>query len=121
MIDEEKYIRDRFGSASHFRVPEGYFDDFASRLMDRLPERKNPSAAVSRRLRPFLYAAACLCVAMFSAVIYYFDRIERGENMEGNVAAVRSHGGEAAYFDSDDVVEYAMMDNADIYSYLSGE
>lgn len=119
MIDEEKYIRDRFGTGNHFRVPEDYFDDFAARLMARLPEKEKPAVTVWRRLRPMLYAAACLCVAIFSTTIY-FTRIEPDGEMQDEVAAVSAQG-DAAYFDSDDVVDYAMMDNADIYAYLSGE
>ena len=39
MENEEKYIREKMGDKSPFRVPEGYFDQLASRVMSQLPEQ----------------------------------------------------------------------------------
>lgn len=43
-------------------VPEGYFDDFARRMMDRIPQEVMPAAAPRRTLwmkvRPYVYMAA---------------------------------------------------------------
>lgn len=44
-----------------FRVPEGYFDDFAKRAADSLPHRVLPQAPEPtrwQRVRPFVYLAA---------------------------------------------------------------
>ena len=37
MINEEKKINDIFGKENHFKVPEGYFDNFAEQMMARIP------------------------------------------------------------------------------------
>lgn len=37
MLKEEKILKDKFGTANHFTVPEGYFDSFAEKLMESLP------------------------------------------------------------------------------------
>ena len=37
MINEEKKINDIFGKKNHFKVPEGYFDNFAEQMMAKIP------------------------------------------------------------------------------------
>ena len=79
MMNEEQYIKSRLGEKNPFRVPDGYFDSFATELMQKLPEqtqseqiqpeKQKPSRLVT--LRPWLYAAACLFVALFTATIFF--------------------------------------------------
>lgn len=38
MIKEEQILKSRYGTQSSFRVPEGYFDELASRVMASVPE-----------------------------------------------------------------------------------
>ena len=67
-MNEEKYIEERVGKRNPFQVPEGYFDSFADRMMQQLPERpvsveaspKVRKPALTVRMRPWLYAAACM-------------------------------------------------------------
>ena len=33
MLKEEKILKDKFGTANHFTVPEGYFESFAEKLV----------------------------------------------------------------------------------------
>lgn len=126
MINEERYIRNKFGNANHFSVPEGYFDNFTSQLMDKLPEREDDGIPMRHSrlkiLRPLLYAAACLCVAVFGATIY-FSQAESASDGQSETSAVLSQGVYNVYNDIDEdyVVDYAMMDNVEIYAYLSGE
>lgn len=123
MINEERYIRNKFGNSNHFCVPEGYFDNFTSQLMDKLPEREVGVIPMRHSrlkiLRPLLYAAACLCVAIFGATIY-FSQTESALDEQNETSAVLSQG---VYNDIDEdyVLDYAMMDNVEIYAYLSGE
>ena len=123
---EEQYLKEKVGKSNPFRVPEGYFDDFASRLMDSLPEQESTVADVRplrRRhgLRVLLYAAACLCMAVFGAALY-FGKVSVATHHGSGQAAVAQQS-PAASSDSyvDAVADYAMMDNTDIYAYLSGE
>ena len=37
MMNEEKKINDIFGKENHFKVPEGYFDNFAEQMMAKIP------------------------------------------------------------------------------------
>lgn len=123
MFNEERYIRDRFGSGNNFRVPEGYFDGFAARLRDKLPEQEAREIPVARpwlaRLRPLLCAAACLCLAIFGAAVY-FAQTDSSDEAQGSVAVAST---QTQYGDTyeDEVLDYAMLDNSDIYAYLAGD
>lgn len=110
MKNEELYVKSRIGDRNPFRVPEGYFDNFADQLMQQLPEQPHQSVFV--RLRPWMYAAACLFVALFSAVIYLYAPAEPGQQA---VAATDE------YLYVDDAADYVMADNMEIYACLAGE
>lgn len=61
MKKEDSKILDKLGKDPGFTVPENYFENFASGLMDSLPEVKiseeeKPTFWV--RIRPFVYMAA---------------------------------------------------------------
>ena len=148
MIKEEKYLVDRFGKKQPFSVPEGYFDQFASQFMENLPEREEEAVVVrldshSRwsRLRsrhslmspwsdPAAMApspsgstirrwsvAACLAVALAGAGMWAFQ----GESPKATGAADASQLASSNYNTAiDQAADYAMMDNGDIYAYVSG-
>lgn len=126
MMNKEEYIKGKMGKTNPFRVPEGYFDDFASQLMDNLPQRELRAIPVRRNLmmrtlRPVLYAAACLCIAIFSVTVYFTKISGDNEVKTGNnVAAVHTNNVAAETYD-EAVADYVMIDNADIYAYLSSE
>ena len=82
-MKEEEIIRKRCGKDNPFRVPENYFDDFASQLMEKLLEERNRTITLKPNnnrlhhiLRPVLYAAACLCFAIFSAVAFFSNHVD---------------------------------------------
>lgn len=100
------------GNKNPFRVPEGYFDNFAAEMMRNLPEQPQQSKFV--RLRPFMYAAACIVVAVLTATIFFFPQ---HENAEQNMAAVSTTTDTYV----EDMADYVMADNNDIYAYLASE
>ncbi|MBQ6049419.1 MAG: hypothetical protein IJL35_02310 [Bacteroidaceae bacterium] len=116
MNREEKYLRQRFGNESPFRVPEGYFGDFNARIMEQLPETTARTVTLQpsgwQRWRPFV-AAASVCAIIFGAGLFYFDHLQEPvpTNTAANNIAVESNLDQAA--------DYAMIDNNDIYSYLA--
>ena len=75
-MKEEDFIRKKYGSGNPFKVPEGYFEQFTSELMSKLPEKemKPVLSMPSRRrtrMRTVWYAvAAALCGAMFLGTYY---------------------------------------------------
>lgn len=119
-MNNEDYIKGKIGRDNPFKVPDGYFEDFASRLMLRIPEgtvgEAKPAVKRTRTLTfdTFRYwAAACLCAVAFSTAFYFATHGESGQY----VAEYNSASGAGSYEDA--LIDYAMMDNADMYACLS--
>ena len=77
MINEENYIRSKMGNKNPFTVPEGYFDDFATRMMEMLPEQEakviEMKPSVWLRWRPYV-AAASICAVICGSALFYFGQ-----------------------------------------------
>ncbi len=115
MMNEEKYLEQRIPKHNPFRVPEGYFDSFAAQVMERLPEQapaKHEEPKAKRvLLRPWMYAAACLIVAVFCVAVYFSHINSESAQAPQQMAVTDSY--------IDEAVDYVMLDNAEIYSYLA--
>ena len=60
-MNEEKDLIKRYGKKQAFKVPEGYFENFAEDLMRKLPEKeiKAPEKISTwTRVKPWVYMAA---------------------------------------------------------------
>lgn len=115
-MNEEEYIRQRMGERNPFTVPEGYFDQLAQQVIDRLPAEeaaKPQQKAIVRYLRPLLYAAACVAIAVMGTAIYTNRNLETGQQQLAQQDAI-------IYSDSyiDEAADYFMLDNAEIYNSL---
>lgn len=135
MMNEEEYLREKMCRRNVFTVPEGYFDQLAGQIIGLLPADTaetgpagsqqpataglradaGPQPAIIRRLRPLLYAAACVAVAIAVGMVLH-NNINRGQ---GQLVAEQQETSEA-YSDNyiDDMADYAMLDNEDIYASL---
>lgn len=120
MKEEDKILK-KVGTGNAFKVPEGYFENLTSEVMDKLPEHKQPAFEVKEptrwdRLKPLFYMAAMFIGAALiirvATLSYKPDTIE--------MAAV-----EAAEMDSDAdeyidaVLEGSMMDDYSLYVFLT--
>ena len=133
MMNEEEYLNSKMGRRNPFTVPEGYFEQLTAQVMERLPQAqivdlskpKKPAAkvAVMKRIRPWLYAAACLFVGVFIAAMVF-------NNREDNTATQRQAANMAQQYDNamyysdnyiDEEADYAMVDNQEIYACLLAE
>ena len=135
MKNEELYLRSRIGSENHFRVPEGYFDSLADNIISQLPGKEiamdlcatsrqaddtagetpgsSSRKAVIKRIRPWLFAAACVCgIAFLGAVFYHAPE----QTPDQQIAAINISDD---YLD--EAADYAMVDNQDIYACLMSE
>ena len=124
MRNEEDYIRNKVGKENPYRVPQGYFENFTSQMMDRLPDCDARDVLLvssrKRRIRLLWYAAATTCVAIFSLTAYFANIDDHKDMISDDVMAV-SHANVSSITYEDEVLDYAMLDNTDIYTYLSGE
>lgn len=134
-MNEEKYIREKVGTHNPFTVPDGYFDQLASQIIDRLPAETagaeagisqshsavetnatvRPKPAIVRYLRPLLYAAACAVLAVAVGIVF-----RNSTNTAPEQYVAQHQETNATYSDTyiDDMADYAMIDNVDIYASL---
>lgn len=121
MVNEEKYLREKMGQSNPFKTPEGYFDQFTDRLMKQLPEERQKPAIV-RLLRPMLYAAVFVGILILGAT-FVFNNSQSSDTQQNLALATHKTAEPSAVTYSDTYIEdaanYAMIDNEEIYAYLS--
>lgn len=125
-----------------FKVPEGYFEDFAGRFMSRLPNEAEVKAAPEEqveggstvrkgrknfgfttikefypRLKPYLYLAAVIAGLAFGIKLVEFEQIYLGNKAE----VTSSVDEEAVENFVDDYCDYFGVDDSDILALLSEE
>jgi hypothetical protein len=127
----EELLKQKFGQENPFKVPEGYFDNFASKFMEQLPEEEPKAVEVEmpvakrtwiRPMRRFAIAASFAAV-LFGAVTYYASTgVNKDQDSQTEMASVALKNTETKSVQSDymmdEMVDFAMIDNAEIYSYL---
>ena len=133
MINEEDFLNSKMGKRNPFTVPEGYFEQLTQQVMDKIPQAvttemkpvwKPAKIAVMKRLRPWLYAAACICVGVFIAAIAFNNRSEVATPQPASQQiAVNEPTDYNYYSDSyiDEEADYAMIDNQEIYACLMAD
>ena len=112
---DERILRQNFGNKVPFRVPEGYFEEFAEQLMAQLPARETRAVPMRpwwRRHRASMLAAACICAAVFSIGVYFGPS-------EPRQASFASTSIENVDNTMDEMADYVMMDNEAIYASLT--
>ena len=134
--NDELDLKKMVGNRNPFRVPEGYFEQLTEQIMQQLPEREQQVAkqqsiapqtdsqprARKVQMRPWLYAAACTALAMMMGVSYFFMQSPATSTDAAPMAAVTPATNVAPAPDNsyiDEVADYVMMDNAEIYACLS--
>lgn len=135
-MKEEQYLIEKLGKENPFRVPDDYFDSLTSQVMARVDaEKKQPAGPKARTvwLRPVLYAVASVCALFVSVVAYHnYSAQNQGDRSldsdgkavnQGPVPLILSAEGISQVADNsfDDALDYAMVDNQDIYACLSSD
>lgn len=134
---KDNTISDKWRKDNPFAVPDGYFDSLTDSVMNHIPlsggnaepvsyNRQEQPVRKSKILALSSYAykiagiavAACLVVALTLTVTR--DREEKTYSLRVNT---ETQGVKEAYDDSysEAVMDYAMLDGGDVYSYLSGD
>lgn len=142
MMNEEKKINDIFGKENHFKVPEGYFDNFAEQMMAKIPEQEidTPEVTVKdrqenkakfvhlslwRRLPLRKIAAVLAVTAMLGGGVLY--QLQQAEKKHYALAHKETPAIETSHVtDGDDaafeqMADYTMMDSQDFYAQLVAE
>ncbi len=116
---EETKFRNQVCKDNPFKVPDGYFGRLQQDIMAKLPEQQS---AVKIKLAPrfgFMHkavaVAASVCLLFGGAALYMFNT-----GMEQSLVADSSIDDmQELLYAADEVSEYIMLDNEDIYAYLS--
>ena len=107
-----------------FTVPDDYFDTLTARIMEKIPEQPSQKSVELKPRRNkrwigwTIAAAACVAIAIF--FVNVFDT--KTPTAISSQATAMLDTDDFSYDEQyqQDVLEYAMVDNNDIYSYLAG-
>ena len=137
MMNEEKKINDIFGKENHFKVPEGYFDNFAEQMMAKIPEQEIDTPEVTDKNRqenkakfvhlslwrrlPLRKIAAVLAVTAMlgGGVLYQLQQAEKKHHALVHKETPHVTDGDDAAFEQ--MADYTMMDSQDFYAQLVAE
>ena len=119
MNREEEFLEKRFGRQASFKVPEGYFENFASEIMDKLPAREGRvikmRPSLWRRYRPAMLIAASMIAAIFSVnILLHKSNASMPETSQSEQVHKSS-----SYSAIDQAADYTMLDNEEIYAYVT--
>ncbi len=126
MTNQEKHIENMAGKGRPFRVPDGYFDGLTTKIMSKIPEnevRMIPARKQSKTRLVHLAVgiAASVCVAIFGVSVYMSNNgVADGALADGQLTSYVEQSNLSTSYE-DDIADYAMIDNYDIYAYISGE
>lgn len=132
-MDKKNNITEKYDGRNPFRVPDGYFENLTGRIMENIPdetrmetlEARNRSARNNKYIFGwFSVAAACIAV-VFMLMAFPADNKEKftgkqiaKENSRQQPTEDNNETYDEQY--QSDLMEYNMIDNEDIYCYLSG-
>lgn len=116
-MKEEDNILRKAGLENPFQVPDGYFEQLTSKIMERLPE-KEPAGVPERqpslwdKVKPLIYMAAMFAGAALIIRVALSDRVAGSD-----VVAVDDSEVEMEYINT--VVNNSMLDDYSLYVYLT--
>lgn len=99
----------------HFKVPEGYFENFTKQMMAQLPEQED--MPVRKKTISVLWSRVAVSIAVvlaFTATWYALESYNLYEEM-----ADAGNGIYGTEYTIDELEEYAMLDHQDIYRIIS--
>ena len=120
-MKEEDILLKKLGKEDSFKVPDGYFENLTSEVMNKLPEKekvvfKEEPVSTWTRLKPLLYM-----VAMFvgAALIIRVASSDRKSVADIDVAATEIETEVISDEMIDMALDRAMLDDYSLYVYLS--
>lgn len=116
-MKEDKDLLKKYGKKNPFTVPEGYFQDFSEKLMEQLPGKEvmsEPEIRMWDRIKPWVYMAAMFVGLMFTVRAFVGEQpSSQSTDMEiGNYTEIPDE-----YLDP--IVNQTMMDDYELYQYLT--
>ena len=111
------FLEKTVGKAQPFKVPDGYFEGLTEKVMAQLPTDDARVIALRpnrwRVYRPIAIAAASVAVAIFSVGMYLRSSDSEPSERFTQLPSTSS------YSAIDQAADYTMLDNEDMYAYLT--
>ena len=131
-MNEDRKIKELFGKSNHFEVPSGYFDNLTEQIMAKLPEQEARIIEMPARKPLWLRSAFHKVAAAVVAILVVSGGVVIGLRQGGVQSHVQvaqhanmqvaNHNVETNDEDTfDQMADYTMMDNQDIYASLIAE
>lgn len=122
--DKEQKLRQR-NISEHFQVPEGYFENFATAMMEKLPEQPfQPLKLNIHRESPLLRIAAAVATFFVLSISGYAllhsstTHMHEVEGVSTASATIVDDGNDDKYT-FEEAAEYAMIDLQDMHELIS--
>ena len=120
-MKEEDILLKKLGKEDSFKVPDGYFENLTSEMMNKLPEKekvvfKEEPVSTWTRLKPLLYMAAMVVGA---ALIIRVASSDRKSVADIDVAVTEIETEVISDEMIDMALDRAMLDDYSLYVYLS--
>ena len=117
-MKEDMNLKNKFGTDNHFTVPEDYFKNLTSSVMERLPEVEKqdvPTIRLWDKVKPWMYMAA-----MFFGIFFMIRAVVgSGKSINNDNFTVNEHISELPEEYIDPVIDQMMVDDYTLYVYLS--
>lgn len=124
MDENEKWLRSHYGNDNPFTVPEGYFESLSDSIMSMLPEQQTHVVDMGNNFWKRKIAVALAVAASVAVIIsvsltvgYQHDAAKLADGSSNAISEQQS-----AYSDYtvvDEMANYAMLDNVDMYAYVA--
>lgn len=126
MINEEKKINDIFGKENPFKMPDGYFDNLTSQIMDQLPAQEVKVSFWQRMAVRKIAAAVAAVIVLGGGAFVGLRHAQPAAQSIAHVGGVQHEQTAGKQYASDDenfdqVADYTMMDSQDFYASLIAE
>lgn len=111
------------GKCRHYNVPNNYFDHFADQLMEQIPKNEkqqvlqNKAQLFSFKKAAKYFSFAAAFTALFFSVQFFKTSNDATQTHPQSYTIVNGYSEDYI----DDFCSYAMIDNNDIYEYLTTE
>lgn len=124
MDENEKWLRSHYGNDNPFTVPEGYFESLSDSIMSMLPEQQTHVVDMGNNFWKRKIAVALAVAASVAVIIsvsltvgYRHDTAKLADG--GNNAISEQQSAYSDYTVVDEMANYAMLDNVDMYAYVA--
>lgn len=119
-MKEENNLLKKVGTKNPFKVPNRYFENFSSELMNKLPEKDtlpiSQEITLWQRIKPWLYMTAMFCGIMLSVKIFVGSP-ESNEFPIISESIINNLSDE----DWELIVKQSMIDDYTLYQYITDE